>query len=205
MLSGIQTLREIDRSLKTAKDDIFRIDAELKQLTNEMTDCKRQQVATLQAIAKVRLDSLEKGTLLSYLSAADQNALKLLKKSEQANQIADELAATEANIQQALTQDAEYQTALERTQEADSIADEAERKAEHSSDQLEEKGEPYQALWKRSYGTSSYKNYNPITRMLDSWVARKIKYHHSRANFWNIQEIPKRLNHTSEKTRKRAQ
>lgn len=117
----------------------------------------------------------------------------------QANKLADELAKKETETQSALQKDQAYITALARAQEADGIADEAEHKAHDSAESLEEKGKPYQAdelfmyLWNRKYGTTEYKNYNPITRLLDSWVARKAKYHQARANYWNIQEIPKRL------------
>ena len=239
MLSGIQALGEIDHTLKTVKPEIHRIDAELAQQTQQLTNNKRQQLSTLQAIAKVRLDSIGKGDLLSYLSAADQNALKLLKKREQAinkleksiltqqekqekleiqrqsllenaNQIAEQLAANEAEVQSNLTKDKIYQDALKRTQDADSVADEAERKAQASAENLQEKGKPYQAdelfmyLWERRYGTADYSNYNPITRLLDGWVAKKIKYHHSRANYWNIQEIPKRLHQHAESVREQA-
>ena len=117
----------------------------------------------------------------------------------QANKLGKELANKEAAIQSSLEHDTEYMNTLERAREADNIADEAERKAHDSTEALEEKGKPYLAddlfmyLWKRKYGTTEYKNYNPITRFLDSWVARKAKYSNARANYWNIQEIPKRL------------
>lgn len=239
MLSGIQALQEIDQTLKTVKREIHRIDSELADLSTQLTNNKRQQLTTIQAIAKVRLESIDNGNLISYLSSADQNALSLLKKHDQAlakieksitteqdkqeqleseratlladaNQIAEKLAAKEAELQQQLSQDSEYIDALKRAQDADNVADEAERKAHTSANSLEEKGKPYQAddlfmyLWERKYGTADYNNYNPLTRLIDGWIAKKIKYHHSRANYWNIQEIPKRLEQHAQSVRKQA-
>ena len=228
MLTGIQALSSIDNSLQTVKNEIHRIDHELSQLTAQLAENRQQQARTIQHIAKVRLDSISDGSLLDRLSAADQEVIQILQQRQktlaaldntiqshqqqqdklenerqtlltQANNLADELARKEAEIQSTLQKDQEYITALSRAQEADGIADEAERKAHDSAESLEEKGKPYQAdelfmyLWNRKYGTTEYKNYNPITRLLDGWVARKAKYHQARANYWNIQEIPKRL------------
>ena len=129
----------------------------------------------------------------------------------QANQLSESLAEKESSIQNTLSTDKNYLAALDRAKESDAIADEAERKAHDSAESLEEKGKPYQAddlfmyLWKRKYGTTEYKNYNPITRLLDDWVARKIKYSDSRANYWNIQEIPKRLLQHAETARSQSE
>lgn len=184
--------------------------------------------------------SSNKNTLIEHLSLADKQALTLLDERHQAisklesdiqqqqqtqeklekqrqqllenaNHIANTLANKEAETQATLNTDHAYQTALTRAQEADSIADEAERKAQESAGSLEEKGKPYQAddlfmyLWDRHYGTADYKNYNPITRLLDAWVAHKAKYHNYRANYWNIQEIPKRLAQHAQGVREQAE
>ncbi|MGH1429261.1 MAG: hypothetical protein ACRBEE_15080 [Arenicella sp.] len=141
-----------------------------------------------------------------------QEALEVERQTllTEANILGEELANKEASIQSALEKNAEYMNALARAREADNIADEAERKAHDSTESLEEKGKPYLAddlfmyLWNRKYGTTEYKNYNPITRFLDGWVARKAKYQNARANYWNIQEIPKRLRQHAAMVREKA-
>ena len=228
MLTGIQALGHIDDSLRSAKNEIHRIDNELAQLTALLTENRQQQSKTLAQIAHIRLSSISDGSLLDRLNSADKEAMSLLEQRQfefkaletkietettlqeqlesersellvEANKLSETLAKKEAEIQANLAKDQTYLAALQEAEKADAIADEAERKSHDSADDLEEKGQPYQAddvfmyLWQRRYGTTEYKNYNPLTRFLDGWVARKIKYSNSRANYWNIQEIPKRL------------
>ena len=129
---------------------------------------------------------------------------------QQANKLSDSLAKHEARVQKDLSTDETYLLSLEKAEKADAIADQAQQKAQDSASLLEEKGRPYEAddlfmyLWKRKYSTSEYKNYNPITRFLDGWVARKIKYSNSRANYWNILEIPERLLQHAQTVREEA-
>ena len=52
-------------------------------------------------------------------------------------------------------------------------------------------------LWKRGYGTTEYRA-GLFSRFLDGWVARLIKYESSRINYWNLVEIPKRLQEHSD-------
>ena len=228
MLTGIQALGHIDDSLRSAKNEIHRIDNELAQLTALLTENRQQQSKTLAQIAHIRLSSISDGSLLDRLNSADKEAMSLLEQRQfefkaletkietettlqeqlesersellvEANKLSETLAKKEAEIQANLAKDQTYLAALQEAEKADAIADEAERKSHDSADDLEEKGQAYQAddvfmyLWQRRYGTTEYKNYNPLTRFLDGWVARKIKYSNSRANYWNIQEIPKRL------------
>ena len=239
MLSGVQTLRNIDSTLKSVKNEIHRIDAELSILSNQLADNRRQQGMIILELAKVRLGALTEGSIIDRISSADKRALVLLEKRQEAfkklesdidsqqikqqqleqlrqelleknNQIAQQLAEKEARVQAELIENDEYQTALQRAREADGVADEAERKAQESADSLDEKGKPYQNdelfmyLWNRRYGTTDYKNHNPLTRMLDSWVARLAKYNDNRANYWNIQEIPKRLEQHAQNIRDQA-
>lgn len=157
-----------------------------------------QQALTLLEERKQTLNALDK-TIQSHehKQASLEGERQLLLT--QANNRGDDLAKKETVIQNTLQKDQDYIAALAQAKEADDIADEAERKAHDSAESLEEKGKLYQAdelfmyLWGRKYGTTEYKNYNPITRLLDGWIARKAKYHQARANYWNIQEIPKRL------------
>jgi hypothetical protein len=68
----------------------------------------------------------------------------------------------------------------------DAVADQAAKGAPYEDDKL------FMYLWRRQYGTSGY-SANPLTRMLDGWVARLIKYDQARPNYWMLNEIPERL------------
>jgi hypothetical protein len=75
----------------------------------------------------------------------------------------------------------------------------ARAKARKAEAELAEKKQPYAAdplfmyLWNRHYGTPDYAA-GAITRMLDGWVARQIRYHDARMNYAALTEIPARLN-----------
>lgn len=75
----------------------------------------------------------------------------------------------------------------------------ARAKAQKAEAELAEKEKPYAAdplfmyLWKRGYGTPAYAS-GGITRMLDGWVARQIRFPEARVNYAALTEIPVRLN-----------
>jgi len=48
-------------------------------------------------------------------------------------------------------------------------------------------------LWNRGFGTTEYDG-GVLTRFVDAWVAKVIKYEPSRVNYWNLVAIPQRLN-----------
>ena len=58
-------------------------------------------------------------------------------------------------------------------------------------------------LWNRHYGTSEY-SANPLTRLLDRWVAKLCAYDKARPNYWMLNEIPVRLQAHAESARERA-
>ncbi len=239
MLTGISALNTLNSSLQTVRNEINRIDHELSELTNQLASNRRLQAQTLQKTAAIRLDSIAQRSLREALTAADQQALNFLDQRQQelvsieqniieineqlasteaqrqitldnSNHIAQQIIDKEASIQKQLEQDPLYNTALTEARTADAIADEAERKAQQSSDDLGAKGEPYVAdplfmyLWDRNFGTPGYANRNFLSRFLDSWVAKLIRYEPARINYWNIQEIPKRLEQHAKSIREAA-
>ena len=239
MLSGIKALNDLDNSLNLARKDMLRIDRELSQLTQHIADNQRHQSTVLQKIAAARLDAIASNDLRERLNTADEQALALLeqrKKSlenlnleiaelnqkvidsenerkilhEKSSAIATQLADAEANTQKNLKNDADYQSLFEATQQTDSIADEAELKAQQSSQDMAAKGQPYVDdelfiyLWNRKFGTTEYRS-NFVTRFLDKWVAGLINFEPARQNYWNIQEIPKRLQQHAEYVREQSE
>jgi hypothetical protein len=123
---------------------------------------------------------------------------------------ADALDLAEAATQGRLDADADYQAQEQRTREADRIARHAEDKALHSEQEKDEKGQSYRDdalflyLWDRHYGTPQYRAW-PVTRWLDTKVARLVGFEDARANYARLQEIPVRLREHAEQKKRDAE
>ncbi|MBT8115585.1 MAG: hypothetical protein KJP04_09395, partial [Arenicella sp.] len=227
MWSGVSALKNIDRSLQMVRDEVFQLDTDLSQITAGMAANQRHQLMLIKQIAKIRLSELISGELQSSISAVDRQAAELLQQRESAkasldremveinqrlrsleanredmlatvNSLSQRIVDIETRVQNQLQDDASYLAQFERARKADSIALEAESKAELASSDMAEKARPYQEeelfmyLWARGYGTTDYTG-KLIARFLDAWVARLIDYDPARVNYWNLTEIPKRL------------
>lgn len=239
MWSGSTALNNIDGALKTVRDDMARLDQNLTQLTEKLTENRLQQSKVINEIARVRLLEIDTGQLQEALTAADNDAKNILRERalkidnlqqetdainqqleqaekqreallEAANTISQALADNEALVQTSLKDDAEYCEQFERASKAESIADEAHSKSEQAQSDMDKKDEPYQQdklfmyLWDRKYATPDYEG-GVLTRSLDNWVAKLIKYERNRVNYWNLQEIPKRLNAHAEQVKAEAE
>ena len=231
--SGSSALNSIDGALQTIRNDVMRLDAQLSKLTESVTSNQRQRNHLINEIAKIRLSSIESGELQQAMSAADQDAAKILQEREVAlqelntqidqlnqellqaeneretlltklNDASQDLVDVEAGVQEKLKTDSDYLSKLEYATEVDSVAQESSRKVEVALEDMNEKAEPYQAdnlfmyLYERGYGTTDYKA-GLLARFLDGWVARTIKYSDARVNYWNLNEIPKRLQQHADK------
>ena len=121
----------------------------------------------------------------------------------QVNEKSNELVALEASVQQGLKQDPDYLALYERAKQAESIAEEAFFKVDQANKDMAEKAKPYQDdalfmyLWERGFGTTEY-SAGIFGRFMDGWVAKVIKYEAARSNYWNLVQIPQRLNDHSE-------
>lgn len=97
-----------------------------------------------------------------------------------------------------LDKDPAYAAQKQAVEEAIATFDHANKKAEVAEQDREEKGAPYRNdplfmyLFERGFNTGSYRA-NNITRMLDGWVARMVRYHDAKPNFVILNEIPMRL------------
>ncbi len=183
-----------------------RLDAIVSQSLRERLSTADHQAIQLLEVREVAYKKLEQ-TILELNTQFKELEERREAKLTEANTIASELAEKEAKIQAELKVDESYLAAYQQAQQADSIADQAEIKAEQSAEDMGAKGAPYEAdelfmyLWKRKYATPDYRNFNPLTRFMDGWVAKQIKYDDSRQNYWNIQEIPTRLGEHAERQR----
>ncbi len=117
---------------------------------------------------------------------------------EQCNEASNRIVEVEAKVQAELKLNQAYLDLFGAAQAAESVAQEAEHKVEQATADMAEKAKPYQQdqlfmyLWQRGFGTTEYTG-GVFSRFMDSWVARLIKYEAARVNFWNLNEIPKRL------------
>lgn len=130
-----------------------------------------------------------------YVTQAEREREELLRKTNAAEQ---DLVDLEAKVQAALQADDRYLAQFQQAQKAESVAEEALLKVERTQASLMDKSAPYKAdqlfmyLWDRGFGTSQYKG-RLFVRFVDSWLARLIKYEAARVNYWNLTEIPLRL------------
>ena len=239
MLSGRDTLKRMDGTLKRARRDLERLDLELLASSRAVTENKLRQARAIDGIARIRLDAAQRKEVTEHLEAATNEVNTLLAKRDAAieslnEQLSDAgdalgeleqhrsalhddvdaaarlLAEREAAVQQRLQDDDAFETQLERAHEAEAVAAHADDKAELAREDRTRKGKPFEAdelfmyLWRRGYGTSEY-SAGPLTRLLDSWVARLCGYQDARANYWLLLEIPRRLAEHAEHARETAE
>lgn len=226
-LSGTKALSEIDKILKAARGHLGDIDARYGATRNQLAGLKSAQLGVYAELARLRLVDIEQGDVIDKLDRTDKKAADLLERREQAaarlnesiekanaalaeverrrdaqqesvSKASEALDAAEADAQAALTQDEAYQQQLQRTDQADFVADQADEKASAAEADRTEKGEPYENdalfayLWARGYGTAEYRAF-PLTRWLDGIVARTVNYEPARQNYALLTEIPVRL------------
>jgi chromosome segregation ATPase len=128
---------------------------------------------------------------------------------ETVNHTSKKIVSLEGEVQQQLASNESYLAQLKQAQAAESIAEQALQKMQRAKQNMAEKAKPYQAdklfmyLWGRGYGTTAYVG-SLFTRFLDAWVARLIEYEPARLNYWNLVEIPKRLQEHAERVGEQA-
>ena len=227
MLSGRQTLASLDSGLRDLHGEIQHIDQQIKESSNHLVNLQREQTDRFKRMAQIRLDGVISGELTEGLDIADSRARELIRQrgsklgavNRQINAATEKLAgleakreaaradcdtatealdSAEANVQEQLQDNPEYQAQLERTRQSQRTAEQALEKTQQAAKTRREKGEPYEKdplfsyLWQRGYGTSAY-SAGPLTRYLDDWVAGLCDYAAARPNYSMLLEIPVRL------------
>jgi len=227
MWAGTSALRKIDQTLYTVRDEAMRLDGHLSELTNSLASNQRRRVMIIHQIASIRLSEIEKNKLQDNLTSTDKKVIETLKLRDLAvtqlntqidrltqqlveiekqrqtlldevNAVSQKIATIESEVQSQLKNQKQYQDQFTKAAEADSIANQAEYKAEQAQNDMDAKAQPYRDdalfmyLWGKGYGTTQYNN-KLLVRYLDTRVAKLIKYESARVNFWNLNEIPKRL------------
>ena len=239
MWSGLDTLDKIDTTLHSLRSDAVRVDQQLARLTQRSALAEQRRLHLVHEIAKVRLAGLDTGELDAGLSKADQEVKILLDQREKAlsalnqhidqasvatqsqesarleqlgrvNEMSQQIADTESQVQALLVKDKEYLAQLERATFAQSVAVQSKSKVDLARANMAEKAVPYKAdslfiyLWERGYGTTEYRA-GLVARWLDGRVAKLIRFEQARVNYWNLTQIPKRLTQHAENAEQEAE
>ena len=172
MMSGRQTLGEIDRAVDEARDRVAAVEARVEAAEQELQAQRRGQLEDYKALARLRVGLLADAALLTHLDQSEQQvagllaqretALTLLKeqiqfaesglrtleaeRSEQAARMdaaVQAADAAEARTQSRLAGDNAYMARRERATEVERKAAHAAEKADRSEAEREEKGVSY--------------------------------------------------------------
>jgi chromosome segregation ATPase len=226
--SVLKTVRDdidrLDQNLTRLTESLTENLSQQSRVINEIARVRLMEIDTGQLEASLTAADLNAKKILSeraqQIVSIEQEISALKQQLEQAesqrksllhiaNGVSKELADNEAIIQTALKDDAVYLMQFERASKAESITTEALQKSQIAQSDMDKKDEPYQNdklfmyLWNRQYGTPDYAG-GVFTRALDNWVAGLIKYERNRVNYWNLQEIPKRLAAHAERVKSEA-
>lgn len=238
MASGIETLRSIDTALAQARTQATDLSEKLQVSSAALMAAEQQEAQHYRELAKVRVSEMAQGAFLRALDDAERRTQQLLERRERElvqldqrqtetrrqrdeleaqrdlkrdrlSQAGEQLDALEAQAQEQLVVDQDYQAQLKCAQAAGATAERAERKTELAEKDRREKGAPYEAdslfayLWRQGYGTSGYRA-NALVRYLDGWLARLCRYHQARPNYAMLVELPERLSEHRDKVRAEA-
>jgi hypothetical protein len=238
MQTGRQTLASIEDAIAKLHGDESRLDQALRSAVGDIERLRSERGQALRELARIKLDEMAAGRLVGNLNAAERRALQLLDDyrlrvaaaAEQRETLQKEVTVAQAERHAAAVAVEAALDALDRLraeveaevrgsqvwQEAkaarditESVAAEAEKKAETSAAELGAKKKPYDEdplfayLWQRRFATAQYAG-GRISRILDRMVAEFIGYEASRPNYAALIEIPLRLKEHAGHTREAA-
>ncbi len=172
MLTGRKTLDHLSTTLRTARNELERLDRELQATSNSVAMNRRHEAQALKRLAAMRLDAIRQGDVVKRIDSTDLEVQKILDRRQNAiaelservsaassallsledrrERLHDEvdsdaqiLAEREGKVQTALESNAEFQAQIDRTHEADAIAVSAAEKAQVALDDRHIKGQPY--------------------------------------------------------------
>ena len=214
---GISSLR---RTLSDALEEIDTAESRQAELRQEQAEAY-QQLAKIRldvVAAGLSIDDLQgaESQARELLESHDEYAARQQERVDQSSALITDLEAARreaaaaldesveayevrvAEIEEALEKDDAYLALAEELEEASAIVARSEQKLELAKDDRNRKGVPYDDdplfsyLWQRGFRTTDYKG-RGLTKMLDNWVARLIKFDRARLNYARLTELPKRL------------
>lgn len=174
-----------------------RLDPDVREtITGRLTRAEQEARAVVERVAE------ETATLEAELQTIDR---QIADRARMRRRLLEELEAEQAKLRalsdkiaRAIEKDPEYQRKHDAAENLDAVAQQSLEKARQAEADREEKGRPYREdplfmyLWEEGYGTRNYRPSN-LTRWLDGWVARLVRFHKARPNFAMLNEIPLRL------------
>ncbi len=220
-----QKLEEVDRRTNELSNEQLALEhddlADYRHLARLRVDLLATEEAQssldeTEKLAKSLLDKrqLELSGIVDEIDTAKKEAEELaLRREEVAKKTAslsDRIDAAEKATQDRLDNDPKYIQLRNAVENAQRTAVHAETKAKQSEDELASKGQPYRDdplfmyLLQGGYQTADYKA-GSLTRLLDGWVARLVKFSKARANFVRLQDIPLRLREHATRLKEHAE
>lgn len=187
--------------VRLASIDSGELDARLNTADREVKDVLSQRVLALNLLNQ----QIEQ--MAATVQSQEGARLAQLNK---VNELTQQIADLEATVQAQLLKDAAYLEQLNRATVADSVAAESKAKVAVAQADMAAKALPYKSdelfiyLWSRGYGTTEYRA-SLIARWLDAWVAKLIRYEAARVNYWNLTQIPMRLQQHAENVALKAE
>ncbi len=223
-VTGPEALRRIDKSIADARKAVADAIDAAEEAEARQAAIAQERVTSLSALAVLRLDIVaEEGPetetereIAGLLQRhADYTTGLKVKLSEASHAIAAlegerERAAVDlgeavqalevraAEVLETLQQDDTYRQLRAAAEEADAVAERAEKKLELARADRAAKGAPYESdalfsyLWARRFRTPEYEG-SGLIRSLDNWVAKLCGYDAARLNYARLTELPDRL------------
>ena len=193
MLTGTEALSRIDRTITQARTEATTLRQSLGALNERELAFRGDMRQALEELAAFRLDEAARekfkrsasdlgpwvdglmerreGEIVELRERADAIEARIAAEEEKrevaaarVTEVSEALDTAEAGLQAELEKDAGYQSQLEKSEAADTVAREAENKHATADADRKAKGEPYEAdplfmyLWKRKFGTSEYRH-----------------------------------------------
>lgn len=227
MYSGRDALFTVEQAIGRVRADETQLDATLRSAIEEAARLRREEAEGFRVLARIKLDAMVRDRVVEHLDANERRALAMIDSHRQAlEENARKREAAQARLTQAeqakhqkdealaealqeldtkragtadrIKTDPAWLAAKAEVDEAQRVAEAADKKAKQAEDDLAEKGQPYESdplfmyLWERRHGTAEDRS-GPLVRFFDRKVARLIDYQAARPNYAMLREIPLRL------------
>lgn len=139
-------------------------------------------------------------------SLARQSALKAEREEavRRRDELVTEIDRQATELRAHLAEQEAYRAQEKNAREAAAKAERAETKAAQAEADRDEKGRPYREdalfmyLWNRRFLTPDYTG-GGLTRALDGWVAKRIRFADARSHYFMLTELPLRLREHAER------
>ncbi len=172
MISGRQTLSSIDRSLHDEQTKLDAVQSRISHVTGELVQLQKTEARNYRELARLRVDSIARGAVISRMDAAEGRVAALLEARELATRdierairvaedtrqqleqeregqaevlerAAEQVDAANAQTQARLDASPGYRAQRERAREVERTALHAEDKAKRSEREQDEKAQSY--------------------------------------------------------------